>query len=71
MPYVSPGGITSQRVMDCLVAFTTERGYPPTVKELAECLDVKTTAAHYWLKKLVKEGRIVRGDGPRAIRLVG
>jgi hypothetical protein len=70
MPFESPSGITSDQVVTCIESFVYQRGYPPTVRELASCLDIGTTSAHYWLNKLVKEGRIRRGEGSRAITIL-
>ena len=70
MPFESASGITSDQVVEVLTSFVEERGYPPTVRELATALDIGTTSAHYWLKKLVREGRITRGEGSRAITVL-
>lgn len=70
MPFESASGITSNRVVKEIKKFVKDRGYPPTVRELADRLEIGTTSAHYWLTKLVKEGRISRGEGSRAITVL-
>lgn len=62
--------IDSDRVVETIKRFVEDRGWPPTVRELATELGVGSTSAQYWLEKLIREERIVRGDGPRAIRIV-
>lgn len=59
----------------CLKNYVNERGYPPSVKELAECLGVGAATAHARLIDLEARGLIVRESGPgrrvaRAIRIV-
>lgn len=70
MGNVSPTGVTSDRVVEAIKTFVEDRGWPPTVRELAAELGLGSTSTQYWLNKLVEEGRIVRGDSPRAIRVV-
>lgn len=70
MPFESATGIDSDRVVKEIGKFVEDRGYPPTVRELATALEIGTTSAHYWLTKLVREGRITRGEGSRAITVL-
>lgn len=61
----------SDPTLTCLRDHIAERGYPPSVKELAACLGVGVATAHARLKDLEGQGLIVRTAGiPRAIRLV-
>ena len=59
----------------CLKAYIAERHFPPSVKELAECLGVAPGTAHRRLLDLEARGLIVRESGPgrrvaRVIRIV-
>lgn len=59
----------------CLKSYMKDRGFPPSVKELADCLGVGTATAHARLIDLEARGLIVRESGPgrrvsRAIRIV-
>lgn len=49
-----------------------ERGYPPSIRELADHLGYQSTAnAHAVLVRMQRAGRVVRAPGqPRAITLV-
>lgn len=47
----------------------TEKGYPPTIRELADEHGVAVGTIHARLVRLEEEGRIVR-QGPRAIRIL-
>lgn len=49
-----------------------DRGYPPTIRELADQFGLAVGTVHARLVKLETEGRIVRGGkgAPRAIRIV-
>ena len=60
-----------QRVYDYLVSFITERGYPPSVREIGEALDLKSpSTVHFHLKHLAELGYIEKDAGKgRAIAL--
>jgi repressor LexA len=72
MSYSSPAGITTDIVLDCIKDFMNERGYPPTIAELGECLKLSSrSTVHYWLKQLEVKGLIERVPGSsRAIRIL-
>lgn len=48
-----------------VVKFIDRNGYPPTVRELAEMLDVKVSAAHRLLGRLRDAGWVDWEDGQR------
>lgn len=61
-----------QQVYDYLVAFTEEHGYPPSVREIGEGLNLKSpSTVHFHLKSLARLGVINRTLGKtRAISIV-
>lgn len=72
MSYKSPAGITTDTVLKCIKDFMKDRGYPPTIAELGECLELSSrSTVHYWLKQLEEKGLIERVPGSsRAIRIL-
>lgn len=53
-----------QQVLDLLIAFRQEHGFPPTVQELAEMLGCRShNAAAEHLRALERKGVITRGRG--------
>lgn len=58
-------------VHDYVKSFQSENGYPPSVREIATALKIKSTATvHYYLKKLEQSGVITKDAGRnRAIAL--
>ncbi len=60
-----------QKVYDYLVAFITDRGYPPSVREIGEALDLRSpSTVHFHLKHLAELGYIEKDAGKgRAITL--
>jgi repressor LexA len=63
------GRLQRQLALDFIERHIAEHGWPPTVREVAEALEVTVTTAHSHLRGLVAEGRIVTGGGPRMIRV--
>lgn len=54
-------------IVDCHI----NKGWPPTVRELADHLGVSSPATvHGLLKRLESKGHITRGPGARAIRIL-
>jgi repressor LexA len=54
-----------------LKKFIEVNGYPPTIRELAKLLDVRSTSTvHYCLINLELKGYIRRGEGARAIAII-
>jgi len=60
-----------QRIIDFIAATTRQRGYPPSVREIAQAVDLASTSAvHHHLQALERDGLLERGGShSRAIRL--
>ena len=62
-----------QQIYDYILAFTDEHGYPPSVREIAEAVDLKSpSTVHFHLKGLRAAGLISQAEGKtRAITVNG
>lgn len=60
------------RVLEFIKEHIVAEGYAPTVREISEAVNIKSTSSvHEHLGNLVKKGLIVRKKGsPRAIKVV-
>ena len=60
-----------QRILDCIAQTVEERGYPPSVREIADAVGLASTSAvHHHLLALEREGLLERGGKhSRALRL--
>lgn len=60
------------RIYEFILSFTQEHGYPPSVREIAEAVGLKSpSTVHFHLKSLEEAGVITRGAGKtRAITAV-
>ena len=60
-----------QRILDCIARTVHERGYPPSVREIADAVGLASTSAvHHHLIALERDGLIERGThASRALRL--
>jgi repressor LexA len=60
-----------QRILDCIARTVRERGYPPSVREIAESVGLASTSAvHHHLIALERDGLLERGThSSRALRL--
>lgn len=60
-----------RRILEFVAATLRERGYPPSVREIAQAVDLASTSAvHHHLQALEREGYLERGAAQsRAIRL--
>jgi repressor LexA len=60
-----------QRILDCIARTVTERGYPPSVREIADAVGLASTSAvHHHLIALERDGLLERGShSSRALRL--
>lgn len=60
-----------QRILDCIARTVVERGYPPSVREIADAVGLASTSAvHHHLIALERDGLIERGvNASRALRL--
>src|SRR5919106_1220142 len=63
----------SQRILDCIAQTVAERGYPPSVREIAEAVGLASTSAvHHHLMALERDGLLERGGKhSRALRIIG
>ncbi len=53
-----------QKIYDYILDFTAEYGYPPSVREIAAAVGLKSpSTVHFHLKALEEAGAIVRGSG--------
>jgi DNA-binding IclR family transcriptional regulator len=59
------------QVYEAIADSLVERGWAPSVTEIAEAVPCARSAAHTSLHRLAAFGAIVLGDGPRTIRVVG
>ena len=58
-----------QLALDFISNYISEHGWAPTVREIAAALEVDVSTAHMHISNLVEAGAIVRGSGPRMIRV--
>jgi repressor LexA len=60
-----------QKILECIARTVAERGYPPSVREIAETVGLASTSAvHHHLLALEREGLLERGQhSSRALRL--
>ena len=63
------GRLQRQLALDFVGRYTEEHGWAPTVREVADALEVSISTAHQHLRNLQGEGRLVIGPGPRMIRI--
>jgi repressor LexA len=61
-----------QRIVDYIATTVRQRGYPPSVREIAKAVDLASTSAvHHHLQALEREGSLERGAShSRAIRVM-
>jgi len=61
-----------QRILDCIARTVEERGYPPSVREIADAVGLASTSAvHHHLIALERDGLLERGGKhSRALRLL-
>ena len=62
-----------QQIYDFISSFADEHGYPPSVREIAQAVNLKSPATvHFHLKGLREAGYITQAEGKtRAISIVG
>jgi repressor LexA len=60
-----------QKIIECIARTVAERGYPPSVREIADAVGLASTSAvHHHLTSLEREGLLERGShSSRALRL--
>jgi repressor LexA len=62
-----------QKILECIARTVEERGYPPSVREIADAVGLASTSAvHHHLIALERDGLLERGThSSRALRLTG
>ena len=62
-----------RRILECIARTVADRGYPPSVREIAEEVGLASTSAvHHHLVALERDGLLQRGThSSRALRLTG
>lgn len=72
---VSQGESVRNRIMEAIIGYISEHQYPPTVREIADMVDLKSTSsAQAHIKKLMAEGKLETDTdcgAPRALRVPG
>lgn len=60
-----------QQIYDYILTFTEEQGYPPSVREIAQAVDLKSpSTVHFHIKSLCAAGLLVQAEGKtRAITI--
>jgi repressor LexA len=60
-----------QKILDCIARTVADRGYPPSVREIADAVGLASTSAvHHHLIALERDGLLERGShSSRALRL--
>lgn len=63
--------LKQEQIYEYLKSYTENKGYPPSVREICEAVDLKSTSTvHGYLKKLESEGLIKRDPTkPRALEI--
>lgn len=66
-------GETREKVYNFLIKYVEKHGYAPSVREICEGVNLKSTSSVFsHLSKLEEEGKIeMRGNSPRAIKISG
>lgn len=62
-----------KEVLEAILSFTEQRKYPPTVRELAQMIGLKSpSSVQSMFQKLKLHGLVTREpDSPRTIRVIG
>lgn len=62
-----------QKILECIAQTVADRGYPPSVREIADAVGLASTSAvHHHLLALEREGLLERGThSSRALRVMG
>ena len=59
------GDIRLQEIYNYIETFTDDNSYPPSVREIAERFNIKSTSTvHYYLEKLRNDG-LIKQDGKK------
>ena len=71
----SQGEKIRKDMLQAIIGYIEQHGYPPTTREIGEMVGLKSTSSvHAHLQRLLREGKIETDAGlgvPRAIRVPG
>lgn len=57
--------------LEFIKSFVSSKGYPPTVRELADHMNYQSSStAFHLLEVLVRKGYVEKGPGPRMLRVI-
>lgn len=74
MPRLVDSGVMSprqQRILAFIVAYITERGYAPSIRDIAAAEHLHTSTVAYQLTELEMAGKIIRDERvARSLRVV-
>lgn len=61
-----------KKILDYVIRYHTEKGYPPSVREICKAVGFKSTSTvHSYLKKLEEDGQISKvATKPRALKIL-
>lgn len=66
---------TRERILEAIKTYITAHGYPPTVREICDMTEIRSTCTvHYQMQRMVEDGTLETdtADGSsRAIRIPG
>lgn len=68
---IARGRLSRQLTLDFITTYIAEHGWAPTMREIAVAMDCELTTAHSRVHRLVAEGRLESGGGPRQLRVMG
>lgn len=63
-----------EKILDAIISYIQEHGYPPTVEEIGQAVGLKSkSSTHHHLNVLFEEGKLETDapGAPRAIRVPG
>jgi repressor LexA len=70
-PKIKIEGTKGELILRTIEHYQRERGWPPSIRELADEAQLSSPASvHRWLKLLEELGYIKRGEGPRQVAVV-
>lgn len=53
-----------QQIYNYILTFSNEHGYPPTVREIAQAVDLKSpSTVHFHMKSLIAAGLLIQAEG--------
>lgn len=62
-------------ILQCIICYIEEHGYPPSIREICDITEIKSTATvHHHITKMLESGMLETDCGwgtPRALRVPG